>query len=103
MHTINPNRFARVMRRAIRFLPMGRDVVAAWFVLQDRATPFWVKAQVAAALAYLILPFDAIPDVLGPVGFADDAAALGAMLMSIQNFITRYHYERADAWIADLD
>ena len=40
-----------------------------------KATPLQVTA-IIAALGYLISPIDAIPDVLGPVGYTDDAGVL---------------------------
>ena len=49
-----------------------------WMVLRDyvngsyRKVPWRAVAAVAAAVAYVISPFDLIPDFLGPLGFTDD-------------------------------
>ena len=39
-----------------------------------------VKAALIGALAYFVLPFDAMPDVMPMLGFADDAAVLATAL-----------------------
>ena len=69
----------------------GRGVVekalTLYFAAQRPETPFWAKSVIYSALAYLILPTDAIPDVTPMVGFADDlttlVAALGVVAMAI--------------------
>jgi len=41
-----------------------------------RQTPRHVQATLLGAIAYFILPFDFIPDMLPVLGFTDDAAVL---------------------------
>lgn len=43
-----------------------------------------------AALLYLVMPLDALPDFLPLAGFLDDAAVLGFVLKSIRDDIRRY-------------
>jgi uncharacterized membrane protein YkvA (DUF1232 family) len=49
-----------------------------WMVLRDyangsyRKLPWKAVAAVAAAVVYVVSPFDLIPDFLGPIGFTDD-------------------------------
>lgn len=47
--------------------------------LFSKDTPGYIKAIVGAAVAYTIFPIDVLPDVLGPIGFLDDAAILTAL------------------------
>lgn len=47
--------------------------------LFSKETPIYIKAIVGAAVAYTIFPIDVLPDVLGPIGFLDDAAILTAL------------------------
>ncbi len=53
-----------------------------WMVLRDyangsyRAVPWRAVAAVAAAVVYVVTPFDLIPDFLVPFGFSDDVLAL---------------------------
>ena len=43
-----------------------------WRLFRDRRVPIWPKALLVGALAYVILPFDLIPDVLPVIGEVDD-------------------------------
>lgn len=91
--------FAAKAKQYLGRLPMARDVVALYFCMLDPATPMWVKGTVAAALAYFILPLDAIPDLLPLFGLSDDAAILTAALTAVAAYITAEHYRKADAWL----
>ncbi len=93
--------FAAKARRHLRKLPMARETVALYFCLLDPTTPLWVKGIVAAALAYFVLPLDAIPDILPIVGLGDDAGILAAAYTAVSAFVTDDHREKARAWIDD--
>jgi uncharacterized membrane protein YkvA (DUF1232 family) len=60
----------------------------AYFVAQADTTPGWAKGVLYGALAYFVLPLDAVPDALPLVGFSDDVAALGAALVATQAHAT---------------
>ena len=47
-----------------------------YYAAQQPNTPVWAKTLIYGALAYFVLPFDAIPDVLLGLGFTDDMAVL---------------------------
>jgi uncharacterized membrane protein YkvA (DUF1232 family) len=91
--------FAAKAKAYLRQLPMAEEVVALYFCTLDPATPAWVKAAAAAALAYFILPLDAIPDLLPLVGLGDDAAVLAAALAALSGHVTAEHRRRARAWM----
>ena len=91
--------FVAKAKRYLRFLPMATEVVAMYFCMLDAKTPLWVKTTVAAALAYFILPTDAIPDFLPVVGMGDDVGVLTAALTAISTHVTSEHRERAQEWI----
>ena len=40
------------------------DLAAAWFAARDAKTPLRAKAVLLGAVAYFVLPTDAIPDFL---------------------------------------
>ena len=63
-------------RRFAARLPFAEDLVAAYFCAFDRNTPRHVRVALIGALAYFVLPFDFIPDMLPLIGFTDDAAVL---------------------------
>src|SRR5688572_25237841 len=55
-------------------------------LLRDQRVPLTVKAQLAVAAAYVISPFDLLPEaVLGVIGLADDAGIMALALYSIAN------------------
>jgi len=88
--------------RKLRVLPkrgLGRiveTVVILWMLLRDDAVPRWAKVLIAATLAYLICPFDAVPDFL-PGGYLDDIALLAGTLAKVSGFVTDETRERARA------
>jgi uncharacterized membrane protein YkvA (DUF1232 family) len=93
--------FATTAKRFLRVLPMASEVVAMYFCLFDSRTPFWVKGTIAAALAYFILPVDAIPDILPVVGLSDDAGVLTAAFSAVSAHVTPEHRSKAKQWIRD--
>lgn len=70
-------------------------MVAAYYCALDPATPFKVRGTLLAALAYFILPFDAIPDFVLGLGFTDDMAVLVTAFTLIRNHMTQDHIDRA--------
>ena len=74
-----------------RHIPFVEDLIAAYYCALDPATPTRVRGMLLAALAYFILPFDFIPDMLPVVGFADDAALLAATIALVSSHITPAH------------
>jgi uncharacterized membrane protein YkvA (DUF1232 family) len=59
-----------------------------------------VKAALIGALAYFVLPFDFIPDVLPVLGFADDAAVLATALRMVAGHMRPAHRDAARAALA---
>jgi len=92
-------RFAAKAKRYLRQLPLAHETVAMYFCLLDGRTPIWVKATAAAALAYFILPLDAVPDLLPIVGLSDDASVIAAALTAVAAHITAEHRDKARAWM----
>lgn len=95
--------FWPTFRKALRQLPFARDVVAAYYCAIDPASPRRVRGILLAALAYFVLPLDAIPDILAVVGFSDDIAVLAAAISAVRAHLQPQHYERADKALADSE
>ncbi|MCM2293371.1 YkvA family protein [Allorhizobium sp. BGMRC 0089] len=95
------SRFWPVMKKAVRHIPFSRDVIAAFYCATDRQTPLRVRGILLAALAYFVMPFDAVPDFLGFLGFTDDIAVLTMALSLIDGHIREHHYAAADQALAD--
>lgn len=83
-------------RRLVGKVPFLRDAVAMYFCMVDRGTPLWAKAAIASALAYLLMPMDAIPDALPGIGFGDDAGTITLALKQVIGCMTEDHYYHAD-------
>ena len=86
-------------RRVARGLPFAEDLLAAYYCAFDQTTPLHVKAALFGALAYFVMPFDAIPDFFLGLGFTDDAAVLIAAFTAAKTHITEAHHEKARAWL----
>jgi uncharacterized membrane protein YkvA (DUF1232 family) len=83
-------------------LPFAEDLLAAYYCAFDYATPVQVKATLVGALAYFVLPFDAVPDMLPLVGFTDDAAVLLAALRVVAGHMRAEHRDAARAALARM-
>src|SRR4051794_28116621 len=83
--------FWRKVRRVLAGLPFAEDLLAAYYCAFDRATPLQVKAALLAALAYFVLPFDLIPDVMPVLGFTDDAAVLATAIRMVAGHLRPEH------------
>ena len=92
--------FWRKLRRFASRLPFAEDLLAAYYCAFDRDTPLQVKAALFGALAYFILPFDVIPDMMPLLGFADDAAVLATALRLVANHLQPEHREAAQRALA---
>ena len=85
-------------RKLLKFaaqIPFAEDLAAAYFCAVDPETPGRVKGVLVAALAYFVLPFDAIPDFIAGLGFTDDAAVLATAIGLVSRHMTPQHYARA--------
>lgn len=83
------------MRRVAAKVPFAKQAIAAWYATQDPETPFRAKAVLLGALAYFVMPVDAIPDIFAVVGFSDDAAVMAAVLATFGASIKDRHYDKA--------
>ena len=95
--------FVNKIKAVARRIPFAEDAVAAWFCTRDPATPFKVRATLIGALAYFVLPFDAVPDFIVGLGFTDDAAVLLAALKIVSSSISEAHRARARRWLQSID
>jgi uncharacterized membrane protein YkvA (DUF1232 family) len=68
----------RLLRRAGRTL--ARPAIECLELLLDGQTPPQVRLTMLAALTYLLVPLDLIPDFIPAAGFSDDLVALTALL-----------------------
>ena len=104
MNLSSSARYLRLARLVVK-LPTYARVV--WGILRDPRTPIGLKGILAAALAYVVLPVDLIPDAIPILGQADDLTVLLLVLdLFIQNApaeVRAEHTARARNGTADLD
>jgi uncharacterized membrane protein YkvA (DUF1232 family) len=94
--------FWRKLRRVAASIPFAEDLLAAYYCAFDRDTPLPVKATLVGALAYFILPVDAIPDMLLVIGFTDDAVVLATAINLVASHILPVHRQAARDALAKL-
>jgi uncharacterized membrane protein YkvA (DUF1232 family) len=82
-------------KRVAAHIPFTEDLLAAYFCAFDHATPLRVKAALVGALAYFVLPFDAVPDILPFLGYTDDAAILATAIKLVASHLRPEHYDAA--------
>jgi len=90
-------RFWIKLKQVAAKLPFTEDILAAYYCAFDRETPRHVQAALLGALAYFILPFDFVPDMLPVLGFTDDAAILATVIRMVASHITPEHRDAARA------
>ncbi len=88
-------RFWDKLRRVAGKIPFAEDLVAAFYCAMDPKTPSRVKLILLGAIAYFVMPLDAVGDLLPLIGFADDAAVLAAAITQVASSITDEHRARA--------
>lgn len=90
-------RFWIKLKKVAAQLPFTEDLLAAYYCAFDKQTPRHVQAALLGAIAYFILPFDFIPDMMPVLGFTDDAAVLATAIRLVATHITEDHREAARA------
>ena len=90
-------RFWIKLKRVAARLPFVEDLLSAYYCAFDKETPRHVQAALLGAIAYFILPFDFIPDMLPVLGFTDDAAVLATAIRLVAAHVTPDHREAARA------
>lgn len=93
--------FWEKLRRYARRVPFVEEVLAVYYCATDPTTPLQVKAVLFGALAYFVLPFDFLPDIMPLLGFTDDAAVLFAAIRTVAPHITEKHRARARQALAE--
>jgi uncharacterized membrane protein YkvA (DUF1232 family) len=94
--------FWRKLARVVAQIPFAADLLAAYYCALDQETPGHVKVTLFGAIAYFVLPIDAIPDMLPVLGFTDDAAVLATAIKLVTDHITPRHREQAKIKLTEI-
>jgi uncharacterized membrane protein YkvA (DUF1232 family) len=84
------------VRRTAARIPFAKQLVSVWYSARDPETPMAAKGIMMGALAYFVLPFDAIPDIFAGIGFTDDAAVITALIATLGANIKSRHRRQAE-------
>jgi len=83
------------MRRTAARIPFAGQALAGSYATQDPKTPLAAKGIILGALAYFVMPVDAIPDIFAGIGFTDDAAVIAAVLATLGAHLKPRHHDQA--------
>ena len=83
---IDEGAFQRLLRRAGRTI--AAPALEALEMVMDQTTPPQARLTMLAALTYLLIPTDLIPDFVPVAGFSDDLVALTAVIGLCSKHIT---------------
>jgi len=95
-------KFWRKLKREAASIPFLEDVLTAHYCAFDRQTPLHVKVVLVGAIVYFVVPDDLIPDTIPIIGYADDAAVLGAAFKLVSSHIKPEHREAAKRTLTRL-
>jgi uncharacterized membrane protein YkvA (DUF1232 family) len=79
-----------------------KPAMLLYYVMKSSDVPFATKTKIIGALGYFILPLDLVPDFIPVAGYADDTAALWAVVKECQAYITPEIEALAEAKLDDL-
>ncbi|GAA0525739.1 uncharacterized membrane protein YkvA (DUF1232 family) [Rhizomicrobium palustre] len=89
--------FWKKLLKVAGHIPFAEDLAAAYYCAFDPETPSRVRGMLLAALAYFVVPFDAIPDFIAGLGYTDDAAVLAGVIALVARHIRSEHRQKARA------
>lgn len=91
----NTNTFSEIklwqkINRVFRHIGMKvvYPVVLLYYLLKSNDVPLKAKSIIAGALAYFIMPFDGLPDVIPFLGYTDDLALLAATVSNMIKYVS---------------
>ena len=83
---------AKKLAGKIKFL---QDAVELYYCAIDPKTETWIKVLAFSALAYFVIPLDAVPDYIPIVGYLDDAGIITSAIKKLSDKVTDEHRSKA--------
>jgi uncharacterized membrane protein YkvA (DUF1232 family) len=90
------------IRKVASKAPFAAEALSLWWCAKDPTTPASAKGMMFAALAYFVLPTDAIPDILPAIGLTDDAAVIAAVIAIVGRNLKPRHKAEAQNFLTKL-
>jgi uncharacterized membrane protein YkvA (DUF1232 family) len=78
--------------RGITWIPFLGDLVAMARLVRDRRAALWAKLLVLASMVYVVLPFDAVPDLAPIIGWLDDIGLVVVLRLLLHRQVEPYRY-----------
>ncbi len=72
---------------AIIGCPLLCNVLKLYYASLNPQTPAWAKTVIYGAIAYFIMPIDAIADFIPGLGYSDDFGAVAAAIATVATYI----------------
>ncbi|MCC8171339.1 MAG: DUF1232 domain-containing protein [Parabacteroides sp.] len=72
------------------------EVILLWGAARDKNAPWYTKAVAIAALLYVIIPFDVLPDFIPYLGLADDVVAVAMGVSYLGIALNKYKHNRKE-------
>ena len=70
-----------------RATDLRRDVIALFFAVRDRRTPWYARLLAGAVVAYALSPIDLIPDFIPVIGYADDLLIVPLAVLLVRRLV----------------
>ena len=90
------------IRRVAAKAPFAKEALSVWYCAKDDDTPLAAKGMMLAALAYFVMPVDAVPDFIAGLGYTDDAAVFMALISVLGKNLKPRHHEAAERVVEQL-
>ena len=92
---------ASTLKAMFKKFPLTRQAVALSYAAMDPGVSLAKKIGIAAALGYVAMPFDLIPDFIPVIGYLDDLAAIAIAVKLCGDIIKEEHLVKADAFLGN--
>jgi len=90
-------------RRGISIVPFVGDLLVMTRMIRDPKAHWGFKALLIVAIAYVVSPVDAVPEMLVPLlGFLDDIGLIVGLRLVLDRQLTKYRYPLFAAPPAEL-
>ncbi|CAA0108778.1 YkvA family protein [Zhongshania aliphaticivorans] len=105
----NRERIINKVLKNASLAPYISQVKTLFSLLQDyvkgdyREIPWWSLGSVVTALLYILLPLDAVPDIIPIAGFLDDAIVLKLCLDMVSKDLENYKLNKVASTNNEMD
>ena len=105
--TMEEFKLKKVLDYCLKFAVKGSTkiiymVLLLFYAYRREEVPRWAKKAIIGAIAYLISPLDAIPDLTPFIGMTDDIAVLSISLVTIASYVNTEVKQKAKSQLGQI-